>query len=613
MNVLNQSAFLKALGWSLLDSFWQMGILWLLYVLLTGNGKKFHSKQRHSLALLSLIGGSLWFVVTLAFHFYETVNAGTVIVYTESSLSPTAVISNSSITLFFSLIEPIFPFLSLAYLLTILYLFIRLYRQYYATQKLFSTGTYKVRPELRVFLKHIAAQMGIKKEVRIWLSNLVDTPLTIGFWKPVILLPVAAVNHLSLRQAEAIILHELNHIRRNDYVINLLIACMDIILFFNPFVRILTHIIKNERENCCDDMVLQFRYDAEHYANALLLLEKNRVHTPELTIAATGKNKKLLLKRVERILYKKNSGMPINQKLIAYVLSALVMGFIGWYNPGKVIVKTIDSVQNITADVNTEQISFPISDLMKDEISKGNGQIELKKKVQAKKIIEPKESEKDQQKEQEIVEWATEQMPVGQNDQEASSDLVYFIGSQSELREYSIPENTTAPAPSYHAEIYPYVPSVSFSFQIVEDTALPKKHLPTPTEIKAQESMTIALRALQEIDWQKLEKEMSAAGKKVDIIKLQAEMKKALTEVDWKKVNEEMQASLIDVENELVQDNSALRTELHKFQQDRTTKRAKEREIYKAIIHDRLCPEKGQQVKPSVQKKITQKKKIVYI
>ena len=243
-------------------------------------GKNFNSKQRHSLALLSLIGGSLWFVVTLAFHFYETVNAGTVIVYTESSLSPTAVLSNSSITLFFTVIEPIFPFLSLAYLLTILYLFIRLYRQYYVTQKLFSTGIYKVKPELRVFLKHIAAQMGIKKEVSIWLSNLVDTPLTIGFWKPVILLPVAAVNHLSLQQAEAIILHELNHIRRNDYFINLLIACMDIILFFNPFVRILTHIIKNERENSCDDMVLQFRYDAEQYANALLLLEKNRTFTP---------------------------------------------------------------------------------------------------------------------------------------------------------------------------------------------------------------------------------------------------------------------------------------------------------------------------------------------
>ena len=150
----------------------------------------------------------------------------------------------SSVSYLVSVIEPALPFLSLAYLVSIAFLFVRLYRQYSITQRLFSTEIYKARPELRVFLKNIAAQMGIKKDVRIWLSTLVDTPLTIGFWKPVILLPVAAMNQLTLQQAEAIILHELNHIRRNDYFINLLIACMDIVLFFNPFVRVLTRTIK---------------------------------------------------------------------------------------------------------------------------------------------------------------------------------------------------------------------------------------------------------------------------------------------------------------------------------------------------------------------------------
>ena len=71
MNLLNQSAFLKALGWSLLDSLWQMGLLWLVYVGLTMNGKKFLSRQRHTIALLSLAGGSLWFLVTLIINFYK--------------------------------------------------------------------------------------------------------------------------------------------------------------------------------------------------------------------------------------------------------------------------------------------------------------------------------------------------------------------------------------------------------------------------------------------------------------------------------------------------------------------------------------------------------------
>ncbi|MBC7828486.1 MAG: hypothetical protein H7122_12120 [Chitinophagaceae bacterium] len=608
MNALYQSAFLKALGWSLLDSFWQMGLLWLLYVLLTGNGKRFQPRQKHSLALLSLAGGSIWFVATLIFHFNQLVNAGTVTLNSNTNGDTDAVVSSPSIASFFSILEPALPFLSLAYLAAIIYLFIRLYRQYYVTQKLFSTGIYKVNPELRVFLKHVAAQMGIKKSVSIWLSDLVDTPLTIGFWKPVILLPVAAINHLSIQQAESIVLHELNHISRNDYFINLLIACMDIILFFNPFVRILTHIIKNERENSCDDMVLQFRYDAGQYANALLLLEKNRVHTGALTMNATGRNKKLLLNRVERILNKKSTCSAINQKLVAYALSAFLIGFIGWYNPGKVIVKTIGTVQNSVSGIDAEQIT---SDLIKDEIAKEKVSIK-KKKITPSSHLSIQDDHKREDPAQEIIEWIIDDQPADAPSQETSTSLISFAGTQSEEREYSIPETTIAAEPVYSGEVHPYVPSTSFSYQIVEDTALPKKYILTQAEVKAKEAMTTALKALQEIDWQKLEKEMTAAGKKIDIVKLQQELKKAMSDVDWKKVNEEMQASLIQAENELMKEHSNLRNELQRFQQDRNIKQARQQKIYKAIIQERLCEEKVQELKP-VRKKTAPKKKIVYI
>jgi beta-lactamase regulating signal transducer with metallopeptidase domain len=609
MNVLYQSAFLKALGWSLLDSFWQMGILWLVYMLLTHNGKRFKSGQKHSLALLSLAGGALWFLVTLIFHFHQVVDGPASTVIADSGTSA-ATVTDPSITSFFSVIEPALPFLSLAYLLAVIYLFIRLYRQYYVTQKLFSTGIYKVRPELRVFLKHMAAQMGIKKEVRIWLSNLVDTPLTIGFWKPVILLPVAVINQLSIHQAEAIVLHELNHIRRNDYFINLLIACMDIILFFNPFVRILTHIIKNERENSCDDMVLQFRYDAGQYANALLLLEKNRMITPALTMNATGRSKKLLLNRVERILNKRSSGDLLNQKLVAYILSAFLIGLIALYNPGKVIIKTIDTVQNTPNNYNAEQINFNTREIIKDKIEKEKVLAAQTKKTGT-ATKQPEGNQEQDNRRQKIVEWIADVKPVEMVDEPLSA-FVSYAGSQSETREYSIPENTVYFQPDYSVDVHPYVPSTSFSYQVVEDTALPKKYILTQTEIKAKEAMTSALKALQEIDWQKLEKEMSAAGKKIDIIKLQQELKKALGDVDWKKINEEIQSSLIQSENELLKEHSELQVELKKFQHDRNLKLADQQKVYKAIINDRLCEKAVQQARP-VKKKAVQKKKIVYI
>ena len=607
MNVLYQSAFLKALGWSLLDSFWQMGVLWLLYVLLTQNGKKFKSGEKHSLALLSLAGGALWFVVTLMFHFHELVDEPVVAVTVPGSET------NFSITSFFSFVEPVLPFLSLAYLLSVVYLFVRLYRQYYVTQKLFTTGIYKVNPELRVFLNHMAAQMGLKKDVRIWLSNLVDTPLTIGFWKPVILLPVAVVNQLSLQQAEAVILHELNHIRRNDYFINLLIACMDILLFFNPFVRILTHIIKNERENSCDDMVLQFRYDAGQYANALLLLEKNRTLTSAVTINATGRSKKLLLKRVERILNKTSSRNTLNQKLVAYILSAFLIGLIGFYNPGKVIVKTIDNVQvgDINTTLNAEQVRFATpANNIDDHSIKTETVADSKKSPVVHRKSRNNATEKENRRE-EMIEWFADVKPE-EVYEEGLPELVSYVTSDSKTRDFSIPENVVPFQPDYSVEVHPYVPSTSFTYHFVEDTALPKKYVLTQSDIKAKEAMTGAMKALQEIDWQKLEKEMAADGKKIDIIKLQQELKKAISDVDWKKINEEMQSSLIEEENDLLKDHKTLQLELKKFQQERSSKSAEKQRIYKAIISDRLCEKDVQQTK-QVKKKITQRKKIVYI
>jgi beta-lactamase regulating signal transducer with metallopeptidase domain len=617
MNVLNQSAFLKALGWALLDSFWQMGILWLLYVLLTGNGRRFQSPRRHTLALISLAAGSIWFLITLIFHFSELVITNGTSVYILNNNS--SIDTEAYLTSFGRLLEPALPYLSIAYLGAIIFLFIRLYRQYYVTQKLFSTGTYKVDPDLRVFLQTIAARMGIKKSVRIWLSDFVDTPLTIGFWKPVILLPVAVINHLSVSQAEAIVLHELNHIRRNDYLINLLIACMDIILFFNPFVRILTHIIKNERENSCDDMVLQFRYDAGQYAQALLLLEKNRIYTPALTIAATGKSKKLLLNRVERLLNKKSSGTPISQKLIAFFLSALLLGSIGWYNPGKVIITSVETKENVNSIKKEEQLSFGTPPIVKPG---SDAQAPLLTTKERTDLALAKKETEDQQPDQlfeQVLEWIADQSPQKLTETTETVISSYdepllnsYIAGQPEMREFSITENSITVVPDYRAEIHPYVPSTSFSYQIMEDTALPKKYIPTPADIKAKESLSAAIKALHEIDWQSLEKEMNASGKNVDIIKLQRELKKALEDVDWKKINEEMQSSLIHAENELLQENTTLQNNLQKFQKDRMAKLEQKRKIEKTILQEHLCEEKATTEKP-VKKKTVRAKKIIYI
>ena len=613
MNLLNQSAFLKALGWSLLDSLWQMGLLWLVYVGLTMNGKKMLSRQRHTIALLSLAGGSLWFLITLIINFYKAANGPDIVTlyvsghdlsYTQPAASPVI-----------GWLEPALPFLSLAWLLTIAFLFIRFYRQYLHTRQLYTEGLQKAHPEWRAFLQEVAGRMGIKKKVQIWLSSIVDTPVTLGFLKPIILLPVAAVNKLTMQQAEAIILHELNHISRNDYLVNLLIACVDVLFFFNPFSKLLTDTIRREREHCCDDLVLQFRYDAQAYARALLTLEQNRMTTSALVLAATGKDKQLLLNRVKRILGREPVTAPLNQRLIAYLLSSLLIGFIGWYNPGKVIVKKIDVMRAQVASTETApdfitpvveeretKTAFPAAPAPKAAPSA---------RPDHKKVPESKDPLK---KLEQIIELTTEARLATLDKQlENMPEQVSGFVNDNEHSDFSLLQsqnNVIVTLPPAQA-IYPYVPGNSFFYQAMEDTTMPKKYIMTVTEKQAKETMERAMKALEQVDWKKMESALQANGQKVDVVKLQREMIKAMQEVDWNKVNAEMNHAT-EMANDFV-------VRLNNFQKDRIIKQEKLKQAQQQILLDRI--EQHEQLKKlekmEEEKKkpcpVTKKKKIVQI
>ncbi len=339
MNQVYQSAFLKALGWSLIDSLWQMGLLWLVYVALTANGKNMNPTSGIPSALLSLAGGSLWFMVSLVMNFYEAA-AEPVVLNWYGTTEP--VMNNGFFGNLSRNIESALPLLSIGYLLAAAWLFVRFYYRYHQTRQLLKAEMVKASPELRVFLQQAAARMGINKKVMLWLSAAAEAPMTMGFWKPVILLPLSIVNHLSMQQTEAILLHELKHIKRNDYLINILMACVDVIFFFNPFAQWISAAIRRERENSCDDLVLQFRYDPTQYATSLLVLEQQRSAARQtLAVAATGSKTPALLHRVKRILHQEQVCAPVSQRMIAYLLTALLFGFIGLYNPGNVIVKKI--------------------------------------------------------------------------------------------------------------------------------------------------------------------------------------------------------------------------------------------------------------------------------
>ena len=167
-----------------------------------------------------------------------------------------------------------------------------------AARRLRRSGVCAAPAAWRERLAGLAERMRVSRPVALVESCRVDVPVVIGYFRPVILAPVALLAGMPAGQVEAILLHELAHIRRRDYLVNLLQAMVESLLFYHPAVWWISGLVRAERENCCDDLVLAARGNAGEYAAALTALEEAR-WAGEPALAATGGN---LMLRIQRIL-----------------------------------------------------------------------------------------------------------------------------------------------------------------------------------------------------------------------------------------------------------------------------------------------------------------------
>jgi len=344
-----QSAFLQSLGWAIANSVWQAGICWILYYTVVSSYNTPSSRVKNNVSTIFLFTTFLWFVSTFINKFIYLQNniPGTIQKQTTFSTDFHSVSSDFGLRNFIHAAGITLPYLSIAYLLLLLIFTVKLINSYRNTIFIRYNGLKKPGVEWKLFVENVAGQMGINKKIRLWFSKHVDVPATIGFLKPVILIPLALLNQLTAAQLEAIILHELSHIKRNDYLINLFISLIETVLFFNPFIVLLSKIIKKERENCCDDFVLQYKYDRHSYASALLSLEKYRIQNLHLALTAAS-GKKQLLSRIKRIMQEvrhNNKSLNYGQKLVALLLTTGIICSIAWLSPARRSNQSLNSKQ----------------------------------------------------------------------------------------------------------------------------------------------------------------------------------------------------------------------------------------------------------------------------
>ncbi|MGF7078491.1 M56 family metallopeptidase [Mucilaginibacter sp. UYCu711] len=155
-----------------------------------------------------------------------------------------------------------------------------------------------------------AQTLGVRKMVSLLQSELVKVPVTLGYFKPVIILPVGLIFQLSIEQVETVLWHELAHIRRRDYFVNIWQSVVEAVFFFNPAILWLSALIREEREACCDDMVLANVQHKGSYLEALIAFQGQPDTTGGLAMALSLRRTQLI-DRLKRMVNKENKRLSV--------------------------------------------------------------------------------------------------------------------------------------------------------------------------------------------------------------------------------------------------------------------------------------------------------------
>ena len=304
-----------ALGWTLLHTLWQGALFALLLGLLLIALRSYSAQARYLVAVGMLTG----FFAAAGLTFYGLYTTGANVVVTthgttaniaargsheaaaahtlssardaSSALAPAA--SSGAATPFLTTARSYFdrhlPLIVTLWLMGVLILQLRFLGQLALVQRLKSYGTERLPASWATRLQELETKLNIRRPVRYLTSSRVSGPLTAGWLRPVVLLPRQMLEELRESQLLSILAHELAHIRRHDFAVNLLQTLLSTFFFYHPGVWWMSARIHDEREHCCDDLAIAATGEPTAYARTLLQLQERELSTPRLTMAYGGR------------------------------------------------------------------------------------------------------------------------------------------------------------------------------------------------------------------------------------------------------------------------------------------------------------------------------------
>jgi len=291
-----QTPLASALGWALFHSLWEGAIVAVVLAITLAMTRS--ARARYAAACLAMCAILLCFAVTLLRlaprHSPES-----------SAKTAMALLWNNNVALAdfpeapMRRIADFLPWLVPFWMAGVVLFYLRHIIGWAMTLRLRRSGVCAAPDFWQERLSILSGRLRLSRPVALLESCLATVPVVMGHLRPVILMPVGLLTGLPAAQIESILWHELAHIRRYDYLVNMLQTSVESLLFYHPVVWWISEVIRTEREHCCDDLAVALSGDAREYAVALAALEQCRWGASETALAATGGN---LVNRILRLL-----------------------------------------------------------------------------------------------------------------------------------------------------------------------------------------------------------------------------------------------------------------------------------------------------------------------
>ena len=210
------------------------------------------------------------------------------------------------------------------WLMGVVFLSGRLLLSWLRARALVNHGAVDAGAEWQRAAARLSSALGLTRAVRILESAAVEVPSVLGSLRPVVLLPASALTGLTPQQIEMVLAHELAHIRRHDFLINLMQAFVETLMFYHPAVWWMSRRVRIERENCCDDMAVAVCGDPVQYAKTLTRLEELRAEPFTIAVAANGGS---LIERIRRIAGGRAESTGLSSRWFAAVVMLVLLAF----------------------------------------------------------------------------------------------------------------------------------------------------------------------------------------------------------------------------------------------------------------------------------------------